>query len=503
MPLNNQAWDSDDLFCKDLPSKFQPGIGRILVTGATGYIGGRLVPELLARGYKVRVMVRGASPEHSDIWPGAEIVVADALKIDSLGTALDGIDTAYYLIHSLLLGPRSFESADITAAKNFSTISAESKIKRIVYLGGLGDVRNPLSPHLRSRAEVAEELKHGRIPITVLRAAIIVGSGSASYEIIKHLVEELPIIAVPSWAKNRCQPIAIRDIIKYLVGVLETQETIGRSFDIGGDDILTYEMMLKTYRDIIQKRVFFIPSPFSNIKAYAYIASLITPVPHQITRGLMEGLRNEVICKDRIIRDLIPFQTLSYEEAIIRAIAREMQDDVHTRWSNAYPPACELAIKLNELEKVEYIATYSLTTKKTASSLFGSFCKVGGKEGWFHSNWIWRLRGIIDRILLGVGLARGRRCYSSVKTNDVIDFWRIEDIQDDKRLLLRAEMKLPGKAWLEFSITEAEKDAENKLSVTAYYDTHSIWGRIYWYLFLPFHHFIFRDLIKEIDKKAY
>jgi uncharacterized protein YbjT (DUF2867 family) len=502
MPLNNQAWDNDDLFCTDLPSKFQPSMGKILVTGATGYIGGRLVPELLARGYKVRVMVRAASPEHSDLWPGAEVVVADVLKIDSLRMAFDGIDTAYYLIHSLLLGPSNFESADIIAARNFSTISAEAKIKRIVYLGGLGDVRNPLSSHLRSRVEVAEELKRGGTPATVLRAAIIVGSGSASYEIIKHLVEKLPMIFVPSWAKNRCQPIAIRDVIKYLVGVLETQETIGRSYDIGGDDILTYEMMLKTYRDIIQKRVIFTPFPFSNIKIYAYIASLITPVPHQITRCLMEGLKNEVICKDRIIRDLIPFQTLSYKEAIIRAMSREEQDDVHTRWSDAYPPACELALKLNELESIEYKVTYSLTTKKTSSSLFRSFCKVGGKEGWFHSNWIWRLRGIIDRILLGVGSARGRRCYSSVKTNDVIDFWRIENIQDDKRLLLRAEMKLPGKAWLEFSIAEAEKDIANKLSVTAYYDTHSIWGRIYWYFCLPFHHFIFRNLIKDVDKKA-
>ena len=500
MSSPNQNWNTNDLFCYDLPTKIQPDMGKILVTGATGYIGGRLVPELLARGYKVRVMVRAASPEHSDLWPGAEIVVADAFKIDSLRVALNGIDVAYYLIHSLLLGPRDFESADIIAAKNFSAVSEEMKVKRIIYLGGLGDIRNPLSSHLRSRAEVAEELKRRKTPVTVLRAAIIVGSGSASYEIIEHLAEKLPIIFIPYWAKNRCQPIAIRDVIKYLVGVMETPETTGKSFDIGGDDILTYEMMLRIYKELIHKRVIFIRVPFSNIRFYAYVASLITPVPHSITKCLMEGLKNEVICQDRVIKSLIPFNTLSYKEAIVRAMSREEQDIVYTRWSDAYPPACELALKFNELERVEYTAKYSLTTEKSASSLFRSFCKIGGKEGWFHSNWLWRLRGVIDRILLGVGSARGRRCYSSIKTNDVIDFWRIENIQDNKKLLLRAEMKLPGKAWLEFDITE--KNSINTLSVTAYYDTHGFWGRIYWYIFLPFHHFIFRNLIREIDKKA-
>jgi len=214
----------------------------------------------------------------------------------------------------------------------------------------------------------------------------------------------------------------------------------------------------------------------------------------------MEGLKNEVICKDQTIRCLIPFQTLSYKEAIIRAISREEQDKVYTRWSDAYPPACELALKLNEWDHVEYTTKYSLLSEKSVSSLFDSFCKIGGKEGWFHNNWLWRTRGIIDRILLGVGSARGRRCYSSLKTNDVIDFWRIEDIKENKKLLLRAEMRLPGKAWLEFDI-KSQNDG-NILSVTAYYDTHNIWGRIYWYIFLPFHHFIFRNLIKAIDRQA-
>jgi len=495
-PLSNR-----DHFCDDLPTKFQPNIGKILVTGASGYIGGRLAPELLARGYKVRVMVRGGSPEYSELWPGAEIVVADAREIERLRIAFKDIDSAYYLIHSLRLGPKEFASADIRAAKNFRQAAEEMKIKRIIYLAGLGDIRSSLSSHLRSRAEVAEVLKEGKVPLTILRAAVIVGSGSASYEIIQHLVRKLRIILIPPWAKNRCQPIAIRDVIKYLVAALETPVTSGKSFDIGGKDVLTYEMMLQVPAEIIHKKIIFMAVPFSSIRFYAYIASLLTPVPDSITECLMEGLKNEVICQDESIKSYIPFKTLSYKEAVIRAMTREEQDRVYTRWSDAYPPAHELALKLHELkEGPAYTARYSLFTPKSAASLFDSICKIGGKEGWFHYSWLWRLRGAIDRILLGVGSARGRKSSASLRINDVIDFWRVEDLQNNKKLLLRAEMKLPGRAWLEFNITEA--GGSQKLNTTAYYDTRTLLGKAYWYLFLPFHHFIFGNLIKEIEKRS-
>ena len=495
------TWSNKDLFCNDLPTKFQPGIGRVLVTGASGYIGGRLVPELSERGYKVRAMVRSAPSTYRALWPNVEVAVADVHNIDSLRAALENIDTAYYLIHSLRLGPKKFAEADIDAARNFSKVAEEKGVNRIVYLGGLGDVRSSLSSHLRSRAEVARELRRRKTPVTVLRAAIIVGSGSTSYEIIQHLVRELPIIFIPRWAKNRCQPIAVRDVIKYLVGVLEIPETSGQSFDIGGKDVLTYEMMLKMLAEVRHKKILFVPVPFSNIRFYAYGASLLTPVPESITECLMEGLKNEVICQDASIRSLIPFEPLSYKEAMIRAMSREEQDKVYTRWSDAYLPAYELALKLDELKnRPAYTAGYSIATKKDASRIFRSICRIGGKEGWFHSNWLWRLRGGIDRILLGVGSARGRKSYSGLKINDVIDFWRIEDIKENKRLLLRAEMRLPGKAWLEFGI--GEKDGMRDLKVTAYYDTQSLFGRIYWYMCLPLHHFIFHNLIKEIEKRS-
>lgn len=498
---STKAWNNRDFFCVDLPSKFQPHIGKVLVTGASGYIGGRLVPELLARGYKVRVMVRAVSPEYAALWPNAEIAVADARQIDSLRIALKDIDIAYYLIHFLRLGPKDFASADMQAARNFRQAAQEMKIKRIIYLGGLGDIRSSLSSHLRSRAEVAKELKSGEVAVTILRAAVIVGSGSASYEIIKHLVRKLRIILIPPWAKIRCQPIAIRDVIKHLVGTLETPETSGESFDIGGTDILTYEMMLKVLGEVLHKKIIFLPIPFLSIRFYAYIVSLLTPVPASITACLMEGLKNEVICQDESIKDIIPFKPLSYKEAIIRALSREEQDRVYTRWSDAYPPAHELALKLHELKKrPAYTARYSIVTRKDALSLFNSICKIGGKEGWFHSNWMWRLRGGIDRVLLGVGSARGRKSQSSLKINDVIDFWRIEDLKDNERLLLRAEMKLPGRAWLEFNIIE--EGNKINLNVGAYYDTNSLFGKIYWYLCLPFHRFIFHNLIKEIERRS-
>ncbi len=503
--INNKSsihpWENKDLFCHNLPSRPQPEMGKVLVTGASGYIGGRLVPELLARTYKVRAMVRGAPSVYKTLWPGVEVAVADALEIDGLKKALEGIDTAYYLLHSLYLGPKKFESTDIKAASNFRKVAQTQQVKRIVYLGGLGDIRSPLSSHLRSRIEVAKELKRGKVPVTILRAAIIIGSGSASYEIIQHLVRNLPIILTPPWAKNKCQPIAICDVIKYLVGVLEIPQTAGKDFDIGGRDVLTYEEMFRILVRLYQKKRVFLPSFFSNIRFYAYFTSLLTPVPHLLTKCLMEGLKNEVICQDDTIKSLLPFKPMSYEEAIISAMSREEQDMVHTRWSDAYPPAHQLALKLHELkEGPTYTTRYYLITEKSASSLFNSLCKIGGKEGWFHNNWMWRLRGMLDRILLGVGSSRGRKSHISLKINDVIDLWRVEDLKEDRRLLLRAEMKLPGKAWLEFNIKE--ENSKRKLSIITYYDTHTFLGKIYWYIFMPFHHIIFKKLIEEIEKRS-
>jgi len=317
----------EDLFCDTLITKPRPEIGKILVTGATGYVGGHLTKELFARGYQVRATIRSSSSRIFKSFPEVETVIADALDLNQLVEALKGIHTAYYLIHSLLLESEEFREVDIQAAINFRKAAEINNVKRIIYLGALGDKKSLLSPHLKTRLRVAKELKRGNVQTTVLRAAIIVGSGSASYEILKNLVKKSPVFLIPYWAKTKCQPISIHSLINILVGVLETDETTGRSFDIGGKEILTYEKMLKTFSQILNKKKLFIQSSFlSNVKLYSYFASLLTPIPWPIIRSLMESCHNEVICKkeDTLLKSL--YQPVEFKEAVLRALAQNELD---------------------------------------------------------------------------------------------------------------------------------------------------------------------------------
>jgi hypothetical protein len=273
------------------------------------------------------------------------------------------------------------------------------------------------------------------------------------------------------------------------------------NLDIGGPEIVTYEIMLKTFAEVIHKKILFPRAPISFLPIYAYFASLLTPVPAPITLSLMGGLKDEVVCRNDDIRRLIPFDPLGYREAVVRALTREEQDRVYTRWSDAYPPNCELAMKLYELPSgPSYSVTYSILSDKTSQALFRAICQVGGERGWFHNNWMWRVRGSWDRILFGVGSQRGRKSASRLHINDVIDFWRVEDLREKERLLLRSEMRLPGRAWLEFRVSEEGK--RRRLSITAYFDAGGAIGKIYWYIFWPFHQSIFRGLIQQIEQRA-
>jgi hypothetical protein len=345
---------------------------------------------------------------------------------------------------------------------------------------------------------VAEILMRSKVPCTILRAAIIIGSGSASYEIINNLVRNWPVYVIPSWTETLCQPISVRDVIKYLVGVLELEETTGKSYEICGDEVVSYKEMIRTLVRILRKRRLFLNSHISSIRLYSYFTSLLTPVPAPIIQCLMESVKTEVICSDSEIKKLIPFKTISYKVSLLRALSREDHDAIYTRWSDAYPPANELALKLTDLEPPpHFISSYSILTEKSTQNLFRSICRIGGKEGWFHTNWMWRFRGFIDKLLMGVGTSRGRRSESELRINDVIGFWRVEDLVPDNRLLLRAEMILPGKAWLEFSILQ-EDTRRNRLSVNAYFQPKGIPGKLYWYNFLPFHFIIFKDLLRQL-----
>jgi uncharacterized protein YbjT (DUF2867 family) len=487
--------------CQGLPTRAKPEIGRILVTGASGYVGGRLVVELLNRGYQVRAMVRRKLPTYSHRWPGVEVVEADALKPDSLRKAMENVRIAYYLIHSMMLGPKSFSESDLEAAQNFARAAEGAGVERIVYLGGLGERHADLSEHLRNRMEVAEVLRGGSTPVTILRAAVILGSGSASYEIMQHLVSVLRMIFIPKWANSRCQPIAVRDVMKYLIGVLEVPETAGGEFDIGGVEIMSYRQMLERLARLLNRRILLVHTPVSDPRVYGYLVSLLTPVPAPLVSCLMESLRNDVVCQGARIRSFLPFKTMPFDEAIRAAIAKMEMDTVETRWSDAYPPGHEVVPQLDELkERPHFVATYSMVSEKPAEALFRSFCRVGGRNGWFRNNWMWRIRGMMDRMLMGVGDTRGRKHHSFVELGEVIDFWRVEDLSENQRLLLRAEMKIPGQAWLEFKIVPA---AQNRgLVVCAYFAPRGLLGSFYWYLFLPFHRIIFKDLIQQIDARA-
>ncbi|MCP4292318.1 MAG: SDR family oxidoreductase [bacterium] len=520
----------NDFLCNDLPTSPCTECGLVLVTGASGYIGGRLVPELVRRGYRVRVMVRGDVVNYQKIWPDTEVVEGDALDVESLKRAMVDVFAAYYLIHSLVLGPTEFAETDLKAARNFCQAADESNLKRIIYLGGLGSSgdcgsankslepplqnHGDLSNHLNSRNQVSCELAKSRVPLTTLRASVIVGSGSASFEIIKNLARHLRIVPLPRWAKNSCQPIGIRDVVKYLVGVMESPLAAGQVFDVGGPEKLTYAEMMKIVWEILQKPHRTINIPINGTRFFGYVASLLTPVPAPITQCLFDSLVHDTVCQCNTIRLVVPFEPLSYREALIRALNREEQDLVASRWSDSYPPAHELKVKLHQLRQPpRFRAHYELETETPAEDLFAAITAIGGNNGWFKGNWMWRVRGLIDRLFFGVGMTRGRRSSKELRVYDVIDVWRVEDLQTDQRLLLRAEMRMPGHAWLEFKIDKIVNPSDNNascnnlaeknlLGITAHYATKRLGGHIYWRFFQPFHWYIFDRLLTQLDARA-
>ena len=479
----------------------------ILVTGATGYVGGRLIPALLDEGYRVRAMARSMEKMNCRPWAGhdrLEPVQGDVLDLKSLKRAVEGCWSVFYLVHSMIAQKEKFVEADRRAARNMAAAAADAGSKRIIYLGGLAETQNEtLSKHLASRNEVAEILKAGPVPTTDLRTPMILGSGSASFEILRYLAERLPAMLTPRWVRSLNQPIAIRNVIAYLVGCLDREETIGETYDIGGPDVLTYRDLLDIYAEEAKlPRRLIIPVPVLTPTLSALWIHLISPVPKSIALPLTEGLTSHAVCTENRIRSIVPQHLLSCRDAIRLALDRLKQERVDTCWMDA-----------GELLEPEWAhcgdaewaggtimrCGYRVTMEATADELWQPVTRIGGRTGWYFNNYLWRLRGIIDRLAGGVGLRRGRRHPIKIGVGDALDFWRVLDVDPPRRLLLVAEMKTPGEALLDIQIS-THADGASELRMLSRFMPKGLLGILYWYALYPFHQWVFFGMLKAIAK---
>lgn len=477
---------------------------QVLVTGATGYIGGRLVPALLNKGYKVRAFTRSKEKLQNRPWandPNVELFSGDVFDSTSLNKACKGCRVAYYLVHSMLPGQKDFQKADKTAAENMRKAAEINSLERIVYLGGLGEDSPDLSKHLKSRAEVAKILAEGKVPVTVFRAAMIIGAGSASFEILRYLVDRLPLMITPKWLETPSQPIAIKNVIEYLVGCLNHSETIGKSFDIGGAEVLTYRRLMEIYaKEANLPKRLVIPVPVLTPRLSSYWIHLVTPVPASIARPLAEGLKNPVVCQNDDIQKIIQQDILKPSEAIHRALQSLDDNEVISHWTDAgQMPPMESIYEgdPNWAGGTQFEDKREIEVHAKVDSVWRVISRIGGNRGWYHANWLWVFRGFLDRLVGGAGLRRGRRDENKILPGDALDFWRVAAVDMNKRLLLFAEMKLPGKATLEFRINEGS-DGQSKLEQIARFSPRGLFGIIYWYILLPFHGYIFKGLLKKI-----
>ncbi len=474
---------------------------HILVTGATGYIGGRLVLRLLASGYSVRALVRDPERLQGRDWSRkVQVVKGDVFKPETLAIAMDGINAAYYLIHSMQ-GNDDFHARDLEAARNFSQAAKAAGIKQIIYLGGLGDPETDLSEHLASRQATGTVLAQGGVPVTEFRAAIIVGSGSISFEMIRYLTERIPVMICPKWVFTRVQPISIEDVLAYLVAALETPASLGRVIEIGGADISTYGDMMKGYAEVRGLKRALISVPVLSPRLSSYWVHWMTPVPAAITRPLVEGLRNEVIVRDDSASKLFPqIMPMDYQTAVRKALQNLETGRVETRWTDALVSSLgnRVPVILTTKEGM-IIEQRKIDVRATPTQVYHGFTRLGGDVGWLFMDWAWQLRGLFDRMIGGVGLRRGRRDRMYVRMGDALDFWRVEAVEPGKHLLLRAEMKVPGRAWLQF-VADPLENGDTRLVQTAFFAPKGLLGFLYWYVLYPIHRLVFSGLIKEIKK---
>jgi uncharacterized protein YbjT (DUF2867 family) len=478
-----------------------------LVTGASGYVGGRLVRDLLNDGKRVRVLVRDAKKIQGQSWAAfVDIVEGNASNSADLDRALADVHTAYYLLHSINVAT-DFGDIESAMALGFSQAAERAKISQIVYLGGIANDENR-SRHLTSRMNTGAQLATGSTPVLELRAGIIIGSGSASFEMLRHLTHRLPIMTTPKWVSNRTQPIAIRDVLYYLRACANLTKPVNEVSDIGGPEVVTYAKMMQSFAAIsgLRKRKI-IQVPVLTPKLSSLWIGFVTPVPTSLARPLVESLISEVVVdKDKSIDSLIPPPAeglLTVAQAIELALNRTTLNQVNTRWSDAAFPTAPWQKAQGDPDWAGELTLKDhreISTDVPLKFLWQQIEAIGGEHGWFGSDWLWYLRGLLDRFVGGVGLRRGRRDPRFLRIGDSLDFWRVEELEKEKRLKLYAEMVLPGKAWLEFNLEV--RDGKTYVSQDALFAPRGLGGQLYWYIVSPFHFFIFPTMLRNIEKEA-
>jgi len=472
---------------------------RILVTGGTGYIGGRLIRLLEKRGLAVRCLARRPEFLTSRVGPNTEVVAGDVLQPETLLSACDGVETAFYLVHSMGTG-KDFEDEDRVAARNFADAAKRNRVRRIIYLGGLGDEQQSLSKHLRSRHEVGHLLLESGAQVIEFRASIVIGSGSLSFELIRALVQKLPVMLCPKWVSTPAQPIAIEDLLSYLLAALDLPHGASEVYEIGGPDRVSYGEIMQEYARQRGLKRWMISVPFLSPRLSSLWLGLVTPVYARIGRKLVESLRNPTVVTNSRALEAFSIRPRGVRDAIARALVNEDHELAATRWSDALSSSGRPKRWGGVRFGTRLVDSREREIPVSVSAAFTPIQRIGGQTGWYYGNWLWRLRGWLDLLVGGVGLRRGRRDPVELRVGDPVDCWRVESLEPNRRLRLAAEMKLPGRAWLEFEVEPTPRGS--KIRQTAEFDPVGLTGLAYWYSIYPLHELVFGGMLKELAMAA-
>ena len=475
-----------------------PQTERVLVTGASGYVGGRLVRLLVERGYSVRAMARQPSVLGAKTDPSVEVVSGDVLDRSSLDAALAGVDAAYYLVHSM--GSASFEEADRKGAANFGEAAKAAGVGRIIYVGGLGSGDESLSPHLRSRQEVGRILRESGVPVVEFRASIVIGSGSLSFEIIRALAERLPVMITPRWVNVMAQPIAIDDLLQYLLEAIRLPTELCRVYEIGGAEPVCYADIMREYARQRGLHLRILTVPVLTPWLSSLWLGLVTPVYARVGRKLIESIIHATVVRDPAALETFSVRPMGIEQAVRRALAREEREFAETRWSDAVSSSGDPKSWGGVKFGTRLVDSRSALVEAPAAAAFAPIQAIGGTTGWYAWTLLWRVRGYVDTLVGGAGMRRGRRHPTALRVGDTLDFWRVEALEPNRRLRLIAEMKLPGRAWLEFEVTE--EGPSTRIQQTAIFDPVGWPGRVYWYALYPLHHLVFAGMLRGIARAA-